>query len=149
MADSLFIEVNRGMMHTPAWRASSHGARSLYFALKERYNFDLRNNGKISLSVRRAAELIRSDPHQIRRWFCELEHYGFIVRTSFRKGATPSWRLTEIGYMGEGPTNDYLRWNGVKYKTKKSAAITIIYVIQISCLQALSLALGSVHGLRV
>ena len=30
-----------------AWRAMSHGARSLYVALKRRYNSSLHNNGRI------------------------------------------------------------------------------------------------------
>jgi hypothetical protein len=30
-------------------------------------------------------------------------------------GKAPHWRLTEIGYMREPPTRDFLRWNGAPF----------------------------------
>jgi hypothetical protein len=40
-------------INNPAWKALSHGARSLYVALKRRYSQNLHNNGRIYLSQRR------------------------------------------------------------------------------------------------
>src|SRR5207249_228164 len=61
----------------------------------------------------------------ITRWFRELQYYGFIVQTAAGclgldgKGKAPHWRLTELGYMHEPPTRDFLRWNGVKFRPRK------------------------------
>jgi len=98
-----FVPLLKETLDCPAWRAISHGARSLYIALKRRYNRDFNNNGRLYLSQRNAAEEIGSDQKQVARWFRELQHYGFVVMTSAGylgvdgQGRAPSWRLTEIG----------------------------------------------------
>jgi DNA-binding transcriptional regulator YhcF (GntR family) len=60
----------------------SLSARLLYIALKARYSFTLRNNGRIYLSVRQAAKEINLNKSTIVQAFRELQHYGFIVMTS-------------------------------------------------------------------
>jgi hypothetical protein len=94
-----------------------HGrARVLYIALLRRYNRDFHNNGRIYLAQRKAAEEIGSHKDQIARWFRELKHYNFIVMTQGHclgvegKGHAPHWRLTELGYMKDQPTRDFMRW---------------------------------------
>jgi len=42
-----FVPLLRETLDSAAWGAMSHGARSLYVALKRRYNSDFHNNGKI------------------------------------------------------------------------------------------------------
>jgi hypothetical protein len=117
-----FVALLRGTMESKAWRAMSHGARSLYTHLKMRYNSSQHNNGRIYLSQRRAAFELGSSFEQIARWFRELQFYGFIVQTKGGslglngKGTAPHWRLTELGYMRDEPTRDFLRWNGEKFK---------------------------------
>jgi hypothetical protein len=110
----------------------SHGARSLYIALKRRYWPNKKNNGRIYLSHRQARkELGRSSPNEIVRWFRELQYYGFIVMVApgclgvNGKGKAPRWRLTEVSYMRgtssrgveDMPTMDFLKWNGVRFST--------------------------------
>jgi hypothetical protein len=117
-------------MNSPAWRVMSHGARSLYVALKRRYNVNFHNNGKLFLSQRMAAKEIGSHHNEIARWFRELQYYGFIVQTVpgslgvEGKGKAPRWRLTELGMRPGGeherPTNDFLRWGGTKFKDAKT-----------------------------
>jgi hypothetical protein len=51
-----FIPVLKETWQCPAWRAMSLSARVLHIALKGRYSFKLRNNGRIYLSVRQAAK---------------------------------------------------------------------------------------------
>ena len=91
------------------------GARVLDIALLRRYNGDFHNNGRIYLAQRKAAEEIGSQS-TIARWFRELKHYGFIVMTQGHclgvegKGHAPHWRLTELGYMKDQPTRDFMRW---------------------------------------
>ena len=116
-----FVPLLKDTLDSPAWRAMSHGARALYIALKRRYNMQAHNNGRLYLSHRKAIEEIRSSPKQIVRWFRELQHYGFIVMMSRGylgidgKGQAPRWRLTEIGYMKDPPTRDFIRWDGVSF----------------------------------
>jgi hypothetical protein len=116
-----FVPLLKETISTLAWKATSHGARSLYVALKLRYSSNIKNNGKIYLSTRIAAQELGSNREAVQRWFKELQHYGFIVMTAAGhlgvegKGKAPHWRLTEIGYMAEPPTKDFLRWNGLKF----------------------------------
>jgi DNA-binding transcriptional MocR family regulator len=121
-----FVPLLKETISAPAWRAMSHGARSLYVSLKLRYSSNFRNNGQIFLSTRDAAKELGSQRDAVQRWFRELQHYGFIVQTSGGclgvdgKGKAPHWRLTEIGYMTDPPTRNFTRWNGTPFrKTKK------------------------------
>jgi hypothetical protein len=122
-----FVPLLKDTLASPAWRAMSHGARSLYVALRGRVANDVaRNNGRVFLSVRDACQEIGSGEEQVVRWFKELQHFGFIVMTSAGclgvdgKGKAPHWRLTELGSRGvdgshEPPTRDFTRWNGQKF----------------------------------
>jgi hypothetical protein len=98
-----FVPLLKETLDSPAWKAMSHGARSLYIALKRRYNGNNHHNGRIYLSQREAANEIGSHTNQIARWFCELQQYGFIVMVKpgclgvDGKGRAPHWRLTRIG----------------------------------------------------
>ena len=74
-----FVPLFINTLDDPAWRALSHGARSLYVALKRRYNKNNPNNGRIFLSQRIAATELSSHYKQIARWYRELQHFGFIV----------------------------------------------------------------------
>jgi hypothetical protein len=116
-----FVPMFKETITSPAWRALSHGARSLFLALKFRYNSEHKNNGKIYISTRDAADELGSNRDACQRWFRELQHYGFSVMTNpgclgvDGKGKAPQWRLTELGYMGDPPTREFLRWNGTKF----------------------------------
>ena len=55
-----FVMVTNQVLDAPAWRAMSHGARSLYVALKRRYWPNKKNNGRIYLSLRHAAKELGS-----------------------------------------------------------------------------------------
>jgi hypothetical protein len=120
-----FVPLLKDTLATSAWRAMSHGARSLYVALKLRYSSNFNNNGRIFLSQRDAAEELNSHHNQIARWFRELQYFGFIVMTEGGclgvegRGKAPHWRLTEIGYMKAPPTRDFDRWNGKPFPEKK------------------------------
>ena len=121
-----FVPVLTATLDSPAWKATSHGARSLYIALKRRYSSNFKNNGKVYLSQRDAAREIGTDTSQVARWFRELEHFGFIVMTSpgslgvDGRGKAPHWRLTELGYMSEMPTRDFDRWAGQQFSRSGS-----------------------------
>jgi hypothetical protein len=120
----LFVPLFLETLNSPAWRTLSHGAKALFIALKRRYNRNNHNNGRIFLSQRNAAKELQSHHDQIVRWFRELEHYGFIVKVSpgylgiEGMGQAPRWRITELGYMHDLPTKDFLRWDGTPFVNK-------------------------------
>jgi hypothetical protein len=112
----------------PAWRAMSPYAREVYRVLKSRYGPSIRNNGRIYLSARDGAEETGFDIKTVARSLRELRHYGFTVMTSAGclgvegKGVAPHWRLTELGYMHDLPTRDFLKWGGEMFHEQKSPA---------------------------
>lgn len=120
-----FVPMLVSTLSAPAWRAMSPSARVLYIAIKARYSFTQRNNGRVYLSLRAAAQEIGLDKATVSRAFRELQHYGFIVMTSAGclgvdgKGKAPHWRLTELGYMRDPPTREFMRWNGLKFHDPK------------------------------
>jgi hypothetical protein len=122
-----FLPLLLSTLDSAAWRATSHGARSLYVALKRRYSVNIHNNGRLFLSQRAAEAEIGSHHNEIARWYRELQHYGFIVLTVAGalgvegKGQAPRWRLTELGYMRDPPTRDFERWDGTRFKAKPRA----------------------------
>src|SRR5262245_31265141 len=125
-----FVPLLKETLESRAWRATSHGARSLYVALKARYSHVSHNNGRIYLSQRQAACEIGSGFNSIARWFRELQHFGFIVQTKGGslglngRGTAPHWRLTELGTRVGGElvnaTCDFLKWDGTKFNKRKS-----------------------------
>ena len=124
-ATQTFVMLLHSTIDSAAWRALSHGGRSLYIALRRRYIDKFHNNGKLFLSQRQAEREIGSGREEIARWFRELQHYGFIVQTSGGclgvngKGRAPHWRLTEVGHMKDPPSRDFARWDGTKFNDKK------------------------------
>jgi hypothetical protein len=130
-----FVPIDKEMLDSPAWRATSHGACRLYMSLKRRWSFKQKNNGRLFLSHRDAMKEIGSSHRDsISRWFRELQHYGLIVQTEAGclgadgKGKAPRWRLTELEASGGRngntwmlPTKDYLKWDGTKFKDDQGA----------------------------
>src|SRR5262245_11149340 len=88
-----FVPVIRTTIASPAWKATSYGARCLYIVLRSYLRIDNLNNGKVYRSYRDAGnDLGTRSLRSLGRWFLELEHYGFIVKTA--EGA--------LGVDGEG-----------------------------------------------
>jgi hypothetical protein len=121
-----FVPLLKETLDAPAWKALSHGARSLYVGLKRRYNVNYHNNGKLWLSQRDAAREVGSHHNEIARWYRELQFYGFIRMHTpgglgvHGKGKAPHWRLTELGYMQDPPTREFTHWQGEKFRDRKS-----------------------------
>jgi hypothetical protein len=124
--NGLFVPMLKDTMKTEAWRALSYGARSLYTTLKGRYNTTLQ--GAVYLSTRAAVKELSLHQHRtnVMSWFRELQYYGFIVMVSPAHhgvnghGKAPHWRLTEEWHLGQAPTRDFLRWDGVIFHEQKS-----------------------------
>jgi DeoR-like helix-turn-helix domain len=121
-----FVPLLKETLACPAWKALGPSSRLVYVALKGRYGIEIKNNGRVYLSVRMAMEETGLSFNTIRRGFLELQHYGFIVMTRGGflgldgHGKATHWRLTELGYMSDPPTKDYLRWDGVIFESRKN-----------------------------
>jgi hypothetical protein len=118
-----FVPVLKDTMKADAWRAMSHGARSLFIALHCRYNYTTENAAY--LAARKASLELGSHTNQITRWYRELQHFGFIRMVSpaylglAGKGRAAHWRLTDVPHAGQPATQDFLRWDGSAYHEQK------------------------------
>jgi hypothetical protein len=120
-----FVPLIKSTLKTPAWRAMSHGARSLYVALKVRYNTRLQNS--VYMSARHGAEELGSSKDYVARWHHELQHYGFIRVIEGKEarlgsdgeGMAAHVRRPEHSYAGQAPTRDFERWDGTKFRYRK------------------------------
>jgi hypothetical protein len=116
-----FVPLLITTLDSRAWKALSHGARSLYVSLRRRVP---NGRNKAYLCFRHAEKELRSSRRKIGEWCKELEHYGFVVLAEHGclgvdgKGKSPHLRLTELGVTSktsagglfEPPTNDFLKW---------------------------------------
>jgi hypothetical protein len=121
-----FVPLLISTIDSRAWRAMSHGAKSLYTALRRRVP---NGRNRAYLSYRLAAAELKASQRKIGEWFGELQHYGFIVLAAHGslgvdgKGKSPHWRLTELGATSkassdgtfEAPTVDFYRWDGTAF----------------------------------
>jgi hypothetical protein len=120
-----FVPIIREAFNSLAYRAMSHGAKSLYLSLMARYSTRSDNNGWIFLPTRKAAEELGSGLEEIRNWFRELQHYGFIVMTASGhlgtngNGRAPHWRITALKCKNGPATKDFQRWDGTKFQRRK------------------------------
>jgi hypothetical protein len=118
-----FIAMFRHTTKTPAWKASSVGARATFLALKSNYNTHSQN--AVFLSARNGAKELGVHKDTARKWLHELEHYGFIVLVRGAQlgihgtGRAALYRLTDCPYAGDPPTYDFQNWDGVLFESKK------------------------------
>jgi hypothetical protein len=124
-----FVPMLIDTTNTAAWKAMSAFARVIYHtSLKSRFRPKDHNNGRIYASTRKIVEETGFNQKTCARGLRELEYYGFIVKTAGAslgvdgRGKAAHWRLTELGYMHEPPTRDYLRWDGELFHEQKSPA---------------------------
>jgi hypothetical protein len=137
-----FVMLTKSTMATRAWRAMSCGARILYIELRSRLSNDYRNNGKVYLSDRDAAEVIGVTPGTIVKYYAENEHFGFLRKTSHGFlgldgcGIADHYRVTEYpSFDNKGkhiaPTRDFDRWDGELFayqrKRKKQNPVSKIH----------------------
>lgn len=93
-----FTTMVRQTMETCAWRSLNSAAQALYPWLKLEWKGPKRNNnGKISLSVRQAAERLGVSRNTAMRAFHDLQAKGFLVVTV---GA-------RLGVLGDGKSHEF------------------------------------------
>lgn len=126
-----FTTMIRNTMLTPAWRALSPCAMALYPWLRMEWRGPkANNNGKISLSVRQAADRLGIGVNTAARAFHELQAKGFIVVKRHAclgvkgQGTSPEFELTEIAMPGDGnrARKLFLDWReGADFPVHKAA----------------------------
>jgi hypothetical protein len=113
-----FVPLPLAILDAPAWRAMDFIARALWLALRRKLRNDGLNNGKIWLSCRDAAEEIGGNKDTIARRYAELEHYGFLRKTTEGFlgvdgcGIAPHYRFTDLAHGTHPATRDYEKWDG-------------------------------------
>ena len=123
--DGPFVAVRFAILDTPAWRAMDPVARMLWIALRRKLRKYGLNNGKIYLACRVAATEIGVHRNTIARRYAELEHYGFLRKTtgSFLgldgRGIAPHYRFTDLAHGTHPATRDYEKWDGVLFPRRE------------------------------
>lgn len=125
-----FIMLERYLYRSPAWQALDSHACRLYLELKDRY--DGQNNGRIALSCRDAATILKASKATASRAFSSLIENGF-VRVSKVSGfniksrTATEYRLTEhmCDVTGGSPTKDFMKWTPDEKRTVSPEGHTV------------------------
>lgn len=98
----------RATMQTEAWRALSPTAQALYPWFKFEWRGpNANNNGKISLSVRQAAECVGCNKNTAGKAIHDLQAKGFLFITGHARlgfdgeAKSPTFEVTEIAPVGQ------------------------------------------------
>jgi hypothetical protein len=104
------------MMDAEAWQSLNGNQRAIYVEMAARYNG--RNNGRISYSVREAAESLHIGKSTAARDLAVLRERGFIIPRkrgafSLKVRHATEWRLTEFScdVTPALPTKEFMRWS--------------------------------------
>jgi hypothetical protein len=117
-----FIQLNNWMLNSAAWQATTVYERSLYLALKQRYNGF--NNGDIAFSHREAQAALNCSNVPVIKAFNGLIQKGFIRAAQvgsfhWKKGGgaggrSTRWVLTEYSLdhpmKSHSPERSFMRW---------------------------------------
>lgn len=116
-----YIRRYEEMLASPAYRDLTTYARCLLEEFQRIYRAG--RNGRLSISTKRAAELIKISEPTATRTFYELIDHGFIVLTKgqlWQERKAREWRLTfEPGATGQEPTDEWRTWTPDKKSRPK------------------------------
>ena len=114
---SKFTAVMLYVVDTDAWRALGTASHSLFLLLNLEWNGpNYNNNGKITLSVRQAAERMGVSRDTAARAFQDLQAKGFIIVTKGGSlgveghGRCPEYEITCIQMPHRDKSNSFLKW---------------------------------------
>lgn len=122
-----FVPMLHRTMDCPAWLTLSPAAKALYPALKRRAGAGGIKNGRLSMSVREAADYLGVGKNTAQKVLHELQAHGFAFPRvigalgSSGEGRATEWRLTEMGTPeSHMPTAEFLNWTpGNDYPIQK------------------------------
>ena len=115
--DPQFLALPYTMLQSAAWRALSGPSVKVFLEIRTGYHGH--NNGELSLSYQRAADLLGVSKSTVKRAFDELTEKGFIRLA--RQGQwygrlAAEYITTDKSYKGDLPTNDWKNWRPPKVK---------------------------------
>ena len=105
-----YVKTHYEMVRSDAWRSLNGNALKVYFELRTRFNGY--NNGQLSLSLKKGAELLGMSQSSVQRALKELEEKGFIKlqKQGMWYGRRASeYAVTDRQLNGVLPTNDWRR----------------------------------------
>jgi hypothetical protein len=127
-----YVRLFNWMLNSDAWLSLTPAARTVYIELHAAYNGT--NNGRLGLSVRRAAKRCRIAKDTAAHAFEELAERGFIE--CMKKGAfslklrhATEWRLTHLKCDVSGRTGDaspFMKWSPKNQNTVPIAADSVV-----------------------
>lgn len=109
-----FVQLSERLQATAAWSDLKPGPRALYIEIRRRY--DGKNNGRILLSHRDAAEALNVHRNTVGAYFDSLIDHGFICQTQAPYlgpdgvGRSALLRITEEACNGKAATRDFDTW---------------------------------------
>ncbi len=117
-----YVMLYHHLLNSAAYRSLKPPARALLVELRKLYNGS--NNGRIGLSVRKAATDIHVAKATASKAFQELQDKGFIKRTldgsfQFKKRHSSEWELTFEDCDGRSATKECLSWRPEKKPVPK------------------------------
>jgi DNA-binding transcriptional regulator YhcF (GntR family) len=128
--DAPHVRLYRWLLDSPAYLSLSCPARAVLVEIVRCY--DGFNNGRVGLSVRKAAERCKIAPGTAKRAFEELQDRGFIECVT--KGAfsrktqhASEWRLTfwKCDVTGELASKKFMRWGREKQNAVSKYPVTV------------------------
>jgi hypothetical protein len=113
-----FVSLQHYMLQSPAWQGMGAIERAMYVDIASMYAGPGSTNGRITYSIRMAAESLHIGKSTAARALLTLQERGFIVAVT--KGAfnlkaikhASTWRLTEFNcdVTGEIATKAFMNW---------------------------------------
>jgi hypothetical protein len=134
--DTKHVRLHEWLMRTEAWRSLDPVARVIYIELCRRYSGS--NNGRISFSVRQAADELSISKDTAGRGLQCLADRGFIRAEqvgsfTWKKRHATEWGLTEFGCDRTGAlsSKDFARWTPQNHNTVRPEGPTVPVVVPI------------------
>ena len=121
--DGQFLAIPYSMAHSPAFRSLSGPALKVWIELRTQFNGH--NNGQVSLSFQRAADLLGMSKSTVGRAFKALEEKGFAKlrkRGQWYGRLASEYTLTDVPYCGHPASRDWQKWR-TESVTKNKASV--------------------------
>ena len=106
-----FVKLTYPLLESEAWRWLRPISQSVYIELRRRFNGS--NNGRISLSLAEAAQILKASKSSISTALKQLETHGFIKlikKGYFTKRMASEYALTDEQLDGYPPTREWRQW---------------------------------------
>ena len=125
-----FVKLTYPLIESQAWRWLRPISQALYIELRRRYNG--LNNGRISLSLSEAANILKASKSSISKALKQLETHGFIKLTKkgyFTGRMASEYALTDEQLDGYPPTREWKQWQPNKPHRRRQMRVIGIQTI--------------------